>query len=396
MKLPLNIVVLIGMVILIDACTPYYELSANQISRPTQNSYLRYSSPVPYWHYNFYPEPRWEYTYGLYSFPYNVDVRNFNCDVVEHSLCIGKRGNHANHERHGKHEDNHDAKSHHHHLEKPEKLKTPENHGQRPVIPSTNPIRSQTNPLTPPVKEPIVIKLNPGATTNYPPAIKPKPDPERPVAIQTPPFHENTKNIGTHHNHHHGLTRSPYNLEIPSAMEHHPVHDKKLAAGIPKPHEAKSGIQPLPVPEYTPAPRISPVHENTHVTEHPPVHEKKLVMNPPTAREPSPLVESPPAHEKLRVIEPPATHEGKIATEPPRVHEHRPATEPAVLQEKPPVIEASPVREEKIVVEHKSVREPSPVIEPQPIRELPLTKPGLVHEKPTTEEHKHPHEHKGK
>ncbi len=63
----------------ISGCSALKLSHYDRLNPEPLNPYLRYLSSEPYWHYNFYPEPRWEYTHGLYSYPTPFSATLYSC-----------------------------------------------------------------------------------------------------------------------------------------------------------------------------------------------------------------------------------------------------------------------------------------------------------------------------
>lgn len=109
------------LIIFISGCsTNHTRIKLSSLSNQIDNPYLKHLSQEPYWHYNFYPEPRWEYTYGLYSFPYNAEFEDLKCVEIDRPYWHGRHDGHE----HGHHHNHHhkpDANKHDHEGANPEK-----------------------------------------------------------------------------------------------------------------------------------------------------------------------------------------------------------------------------------------------------------------------------------
>jgi hypothetical protein len=342
-KSPLkNIVFVICVFMLINACTlDRVRDSSFTSTSQSHNSNLVYLSPEPYWHNNFYPEPRWEYTYGLYSFPYGTAYENFRCDDIDRPYWHGRDHEHGRHHEHDG-QPNHDNKGNHPHQQpskpvKPSIPKNPQDHEQKPII-------------------------------TLPPVIKPLPAPGHPPVIHPSHVHE-LPSIPkpTHVPEHPREIDLPLELEKPPIIEHLQILDEK---NIIVPHPVRGHHF---IGEISPAIQPPHVHEGRHIPRPTnKVQEQHSIIELPQIREVPPALKSHPAHEKPLAIEPPSLNEEKVVVEPVHIHEEKTTIQPIPIHEHHSVVEPPMAHEKPPVIEPPSVHEEKVIIEPAPVHEHPL------------------------
>jgi hypothetical protein len=423
MEISLQKVALVSVLTLLSGCSYQYSRDRSfSLSAGIQDPYLIHLSAEPYWHYNFYPKPQWEYTYGLYSFPYNVSQVDFKCADIDQPYWHSQHHEHGRHDGHGQHGKANPPKPQ---PVKPIKNippKIPTNQFHHPGIKpprNTKPLLVIAHPtLVKPLPVPVQLPTTqPPHPQRKPQALNPMPISvqEQPRStgsldeLEKPPMFEPQKKPVENH------------INRPNEdPKHHPITEatsKPSKAIISEPHQADKKLplnQPIEVREHSnivesPKTHGQPIVDKAESDHHPhttpvipsaqgqtvviesPSKPGEKVDNVPPIHELSPEAGSSPAHGIPSIIESPALHQDKVVVKPAVIHEQQQIAEPQA-QEKPALAETPPMRAEKVIneppahehqlVEPTPVHEKPTIVEPQPLPEV-----KIVAEHPVPEHH---------